>query len=107
LPAEVSARLKADKVLSVLVKEVSSRIFSGAEYLPVTANESFKYNMQVREGWRSKLRYFRLIFRPTDGDVATVSLPAGLSFAYYLVRPLRLLKTDRERRMTVQKSHHA
>jgi hypothetical protein len=107
LPEEVSLKLTADQALTPLINEVRTRLFSGTEHLPVTANESFRYNMQVREGWRSKLRYFRLIFRPTDGDVATISLPAGLSFAYYLVRPLRLFRSDRERRTMADKGRHA
>jgi hypothetical protein len=31
------------------------------------------------------------MLRPTDSDVGARSLPAELSFAYYLVRPFRLL----------------
>ena len=106
LPSDVKSRFETDRTLPSLANEVFLRLFSGTEHLPVTANESFKYNMQVREGWRSRLRYFRLMFRPTDGDVATVSLPPALGFAYYFLRPLRLLRSDRERRLTVQKSRH-
>lgn len=104
LPAEVKSRIDSDSALNGLSQAVSKRLFSGTEFLPVTAAESFWYNMQIREGWRSRLRYGRLMFRPTDGDVATVSLPGAFSFAYYLVRPLRLLRSDRERRLTVQKN---
>ena len=107
LPEEVKSKLESDQALTPLINEVCARLFSGTEHLPVTANESFRYNMQVRKGWRSKLRYFRLMFRPTDGDVATISLPARLSFAYYLVRPLRLFRTDRERRVIAEKGRHA
>jgi hypothetical protein len=104
LPEGVQSLLDEDNRLQPLVAEVSKRIFSGTEQVPVTAMESFKYNLRIREGWRSRLRYLRLMFRPTDSDVATVSLPPGLAFVYYLVRPLRLLRSDRERRLVVQQT---
>ncbi|MCA1555469.1 MAG: hypothetical protein LC747_02145, partial [Acidobacteria bacterium] len=53
----------------------------------------FSFQLGARERLRDKLRYFRYTLSPTDEDVAQISLPRQLTFAYYLLRPLRLLRT--------------
>ncbi|MCA1613591.1 MAG: hypothetical protein LC800_05420, partial [Acidobacteria bacterium] len=52
----------------------------------------FSFQLDARERLRDKLRYFSYSLSPTDEDVAQLALPRPLSFAYYLLRPLRLLR---------------
>lgn len=97
LPDPLQKKVHSDRNIQSLAQQVSEGLFSGAEATPATLRQGFGFNVRLRENWRAKLRYCRLMFRPTDGDLGAVSLPRSLSFAYYLLRPLRLLKTERDR----------
>ena len=66
-------------------------MFDGAEYRPAGFLRSVGFNLRARTRARERLRYFRFILTPTDGDLASVQLPARLGFVYYLLRPFRLL----------------
>jgi hypothetical protein len=79
-----------DEVLSALSEEVTAFMFSGTEYVPIGFVRNVRFNLRARARLRERLDYLRFILTPTDGDLAAVSLPAGISFAYYLLRPLRL-----------------
>lgn len=79
-----------DEVVSALSKEVTAVMFSGAEYVPIGFVRNVGFNLRARGRLRERLDYLRFILTPTDGDLSAVSLPAGMSFAYYLLRPLRL-----------------
>ena len=92
IPDAMHQKLKADSALNGLVDDTCKRIFQRGDRELISVNENVRFNFQMREGWRSRLRYFRMIFRPTDADVAAVSLPGRLSFGYYLVRPFRFLR---------------
>ena len=91
LPAEVKCRCAADKRLAPLAAKVIEHLFNGTEHVPATSGEIFKYNLDVRKSLSARTRYLAHMLRPTDGDVGKRSLPAGLHFAYYLIRPFRLL----------------
>ena len=78
------------EALSGLAAEVTAVMFSGAEYVPIGFVRNVRFNLRARPGLRERLDYLRFILTPTDGDLSAVSLPAGMSFAYYLLRPLRL-----------------
>ncbi len=91
LPSEVKRRCEADKRLKPLAANIVANLFNGPEHVPATSSEIFKYNLGVRRSFGARARYLVHILRPTDGDLARRSLPAGLSFAYYLSRPFRLL----------------
>lgn len=91
LPAEVRERCAADARLESLTANVVEHLFNGPTHVPATSTEIFKYNIGVRKSLAARARYFVHILRPTDGDFGARSLPARLSFAYYLVRPFRLL----------------
>jgi hypothetical protein len=94
LPGEVLAEA-GDAVVSHLASEVASSLFAGAEYEPSGFVRQVGFNLRARARLREKAAYLRFIFTPTDGDLAAVSLPAGISFLYYFLRPLRLaLKGD-------------
>jgi hypothetical protein len=79
-----------DEVLTELSEEVAAIMFSGAEYEPIGFVRNVSFNLRARGHLRERFDYLRFILTPTDGDLAAVSLPAGMSFAYYLLRPLRL-----------------
>jgi hypothetical protein len=95
LPPEVERRCEADKRLAPLAANIVGHLFNGPEHVPATSGEIFKYNLGVRRSLSARTRYLVHMLRPTDGDLGRHSLPASLSFAYYLVRPFRLLfRTD-------------
>ncbi|MDT5269642.1 MAG: hypothetical protein QOH49_1828 [Acidobacteriota bacterium] len=79
-----------DEAMSALSEEVTAVMFSGTEYVPIGFVRNVRFNLRARTRLREKLDYLRFIFTPTEGDLSAVSLPAGMSFAYYLLRPLRL-----------------
>lgn len=91
LPDVVQTKLKFDRRIPILVQEVTERLFSGPIHTPASSAEIFRYNLDVRSSWRARARYFLFMLRPTDSDLSSASLPAGWNFAYYLVRPFRLL----------------
>ena len=91
LPSEVKQRCDADERLPSLAKNIIAHLFSGTTHLPATSREIFKYNLGVRKTLSARARYVLHMLRPTDSDLGARALPAKLSFAYYLVRPLRLL----------------
>jgi hypothetical protein len=91
LPADLKQRCLSDERLVALARNVVEHLFNGPEHVPASSSEMFKYNFGVRKTWRSRARYFLFILRPTDEDLGSHSLPGGLSFAYYLMRPFRLI----------------
>lgn len=80
-----------DGVLSELSAEVAAGMFSGTEPEPIGFVRNVRFNLRARARLRERFDYLRFILTPTDGDLAAVALPAGMSFAYYLLRPLRLV----------------
>jgi hypothetical protein len=99
LPDELKLRVLSDKTTTSLAQEVAVALFSGTEPVLPTLRQSFRFNIRLRENWRSRVRYCRFLFSPTDGDLGAVDLPESLTFAYYIMRPFRLLRADRERRL--------
>ena len=81
---------KGDGVLSALSEEVTAAMFSSAEPVPIGFVRNLRFNLRARDHLRERLDYLRFVLTPTDGDLSAVSLPTGMSFAYYLLRPLRL-----------------
>jgi hypothetical protein len=71
--------------------EVTRIMFSGTDYVPIGFGRNVRFNLRARARLRERLDYLRFILTPTDGDLSAVRLPAGMSFAYYLLRPLRLV----------------
>jgi hypothetical protein len=91
LPEAVKQRCESDERLKLLADDVVEHLFNGPTHVPATAREIFKYNIGVRKSFSARARYLAYMFRPTDSDLAARTLPASLSFAYYLFRPFRLL----------------
>jgi hypothetical protein len=93
LPDEIKQRCASDPRLASLAENVVEHLFNGATHVPATTREIFKYNLGVRKTFSARARYLLYMLRPTDGDLASHSLPASLNFAYYLTRPFRLFRT--------------
>ena len=91
LPDEVWRRVEEDEAAARLSTDAAARMFDGEEYRPAGFLRSVGFNLRARGRARERLRYFRFILTPTDGDLASLALPARLSFVYYLLRPFRLL----------------
>lgn len=91
LPERVRLCAEGDPEVARLASEAASRMFDGAEYRPAGLLRSVRFNLRARSRARERLRYFRFILTPTDGDLTALALPARLSFVYYLLRPFRLL----------------
>jgi hypothetical protein len=91
LPPEVKRRCERDKRLESLTAGIIEHLFNGPEHVPATSTEIFKYNLGVRKSLTARTRYLAHMMRPTDGDLSAFSLPSGLGFVYYLMRPFRLL----------------
>jgi hypothetical protein len=91
LPEEVRRKVEDDEAAACLSLDAAARMFDGAEYRPAGLFRSVGFNLRARSRARERLRYFRFILTPTDGDLTALALPARLSFVYYLLRPLRLL----------------
>jgi hypothetical protein len=91
VPADVSARAAAEPSVARLSAQVVARLFDGTVHRPAGLFRQIGFNLRARRGLAGRLRYFSFIFTPTDGDLAALTLPANLSFVYYLLRPFRLL----------------
>ncbi|MFN2533576.1 MAG: nucleotidyltransferase family protein, partial [Pyrinomonadaceae bacterium] len=92
LPSQIRARIRQDKVLRSLADRIIDRLFTGSAHIAANSRQIFHYNFFVRKSWRSRVRYFLYMLRPTDRDLSTMALPSRFNFAYYLMRPLRLLQ---------------
>ena len=93
LPDEIKQRCASDPRLDSLADNIVGHLFNGTTHVPATSREIFKYNLGVRKTFSARARYVLYMLRPTDGDLASHSLPASLNFAYYLTRPFRLFRT--------------
>ncbi|HEY2963283.1 MAG TPA: nucleotidyltransferase family protein [Pyrinomonadaceae bacterium] len=91
LPAQVQQRCDADPRLESLAANIIEHLFNGLTHVPATSTEIFKYNIGVRKSLAARVRYLVHTLRPTDRDLGTHSLPAPFTFAYYLIRPVRIL----------------
>ncbi len=80
LPAEVKQRCDSDPRLSSLADNIIEHLFNGPTHVPATSREIFKYNIGVRKTLSARARYLLYMFRPTDSDLGSRSLPRQLEF---------------------------
>ncbi|HEY5885646.1 MAG TPA: nucleotidyltransferase family protein [Pyrinomonadaceae bacterium] len=90
LPDVVKQKISRDKQIPELTAEIIATLFDGTDRHPATAAQIFRYNVNVRNSWPARFRYMRYTLAPTDSDLGMVRLPAGVRFAYYLLRPMRI-----------------
>jgi hypothetical protein len=82
-----------------LVEYVCHRLFADAPTRASPPMSHAAFHFRIRERWRDRLyswysrprvRIFVRHFRPSAKDRSMITLPARLSFLYYLVRPIRV-----------------
>jgi hypothetical protein len=92
LPAHVAAQFKVDAEINALAGQIYSRLLAeGSEAGGMSGY--FLFQLRVRRRLRDKFNYCRYVVSPTEEDLTLLSLPAPLSFVYYVLRPLRMLWT--------------
>jgi hypothetical protein len=90
LPEPIAKAIARDGRISTLCDEIRARLFDAQESPPPLITV-IRFNLLIRSGWRSRIRYGRFLFAPTDSDLDAVRLRPRLHFMYYFLRPLRLL----------------
>jgi hypothetical protein len=90
LPAGLFTKIREDSAVERLASAVEKTLFSDGGIRQVPSFHWF--NLRARDRWKDKLFYFaHLIFASHDHEKTLLPLPALLSWAYWLVRPVRLL----------------
>jgi hypothetical protein len=96
LPEKILASINADRQVRELVAEARLRLLESEMPVPGLV-EKTRFRIRSRERGRDKLRYCaRRLLTPTYKDCAP-ELPGSLSFLYYALRPLRLLREGLKR----------
>lgn len=96
LPEKILASIDADRPVKNLVSEARVRLLQTDLPAPGLV-EKTRFRLRARERWSDKLRYCTLrLLTPTYKDCSP-ELPASLSFLYYALRPLRLLRDGLKR----------
>jgi len=92
LPAEISARMQADRVAVQVAAEVHQRLLS-RPFRTLDAAGRFQFRRRTLagklEGWRYAMR---LAIVPSEDDWQVMRLPRVLAPLYVALRPLRLLQ---------------
>ena len=99
LPDYVARRIHLDPVAKSLAAQVWELLFSETDP-SLDISYLHRYHLQVREFPSDRLRlrlhyyrrYLHLATTPTARDQAYLSLPWPLTFLYYVVRPIRLIR---------------
>ena len=97
LPPEIRERIAGDQQINRLADIVMLRFFSGSARAKLSLREVFTYNVLVRKSWLARARYCLFALSPADADLETLALPRFLNFAYYGVRPVRLVMSAAHR----------
>jgi hypothetical protein len=92
LPAHVKAQFEIDAEIAMLAGQIYSRLFAEGSEASGMAGY-FLFQLKARRRLRDKFNYCRYVVSPTEEDLTMLSLPAPLSFVYYVLRPLRMLWT--------------
>ncbi|HKP72844.1 MAG TPA: nucleotidyltransferase family protein [Pyrinomonadaceae bacterium] len=91
VPARVKEMFEADAEIGLLARQVYAKLFEGERAGGMSGY--FLFQLKARPRLRDKFNYCRYAVSPTEEDLTLLSLPAPLSFIYYLLRPLRMLWT--------------
>ena len=93
LPEAVTSAIAQHKCIGTLCDEIRARLFDGPEQSALPVLTVIRFNLLIRTGWRSRLRYSCFLFAPTDNDLEAVRFTPGFHFMYYVLRPFRLLSS--------------
>jgi hypothetical protein len=92
LPAEINARVQADRVAGEIAAEVHQRLLI-RPFRTLDAAGRFHFRRRMLEGKSDGWRYaMRLAVVPSEDDWQMMRLPRALAPLYVALRPLRLLQ---------------
>lgn len=101
-PPDIMRRAAANTAVNTLSARVRSRLFTIPEEDDARFDDArvqmqhARFHLLMRERVRDRLPYYRhlaeLAVTPTSRDEKLIPLPETLSFLYYVVRPVRLLR---------------
>ena len=91
LPPDIQHSISADRGIKRLADGIHARLFSENSQVTLSPREVFRYNLRVRRSLSARLRYCLFALSPADADLQIVALPRYLNFAYYGLRPFRLM----------------
>jgi hypothetical protein len=101
-PDALRPRVEADAPALELAREASARLRTGSE-ASLSRGPEIRFHLRARERARDRARYvWRFATTQSVDDWAALPLPAGLGWAYRVVRPLRL--TAKLGRVAVRRS---
>jgi hypothetical protein len=93
IPEDVLQKTQTDRTVKSFAGHISKLLFSEQDL----SSKAFKYFLLQINIWKrlgDKIRYcVGRTITPNEADWLALSLPASLSFLYYVIRPMRLLKT--------------
>jgi hypothetical protein len=90
VPASVAGAVREDRQVRYLAEDVRQRIQKPRDVDPI---EDQIFNLKLKERFRDKVRYVFLQFTQYSGEEERfIRLPSILSFLYFLVRPVWLLR---------------
>lgn len=93
LPREVLQRMQAEPVVKSLAAQVREQLFCEVDRpFGNSKIESSLFYLRVRERWQDKVRCCLHWMIPTVAERVVLPLPPYLSFLYYLLRPIRLVR---------------
>lgn len=95
LPDHIHSMLKKEKNIVQLTSYVEKILTTphGKIVWEISKSKFANYQFQTFDRFQDKIRYlFFIVFVPTNNDWAVSTLPADLSFIYYIIRPFRLAK---------------
>lgn len=98
LPAGIQQSIDSDRQIKRLADGIIARLFSENSRTWFTPREVFQYNLRVRKSLSARFRYCLFALSPADDDLETVALPRYLNFAYYGLRPFRMVSTYRKQK---------
>jgi hypothetical protein len=97
LPPEVSSAMRSHPMIDGLVAYARDRLFAADGAAAASALTPERFHWAIRERLRDKLypyyhQYVVKAIEPSEADRRFLNLPDRLSFLYYLVRPLRVIR---------------
>ena len=92
MPEGVIGQLESDREIIKMARQIYSQLFAEGNKASGISGY-FLFQLKARRRLRDKFNYWRYAISPTEEDLTMLSLPASLSFVYYLLRPLRMLWT--------------
>ena len=92
VPATVSEAIEADSVAKALARMIYQRYLYSPDR-PQGIVELGLFHLKAKERLRDKVRYcLHALITPSVADWEFLPLPGALSFLYFLLRPIRLLR---------------